>query len=73
MRVMIPARSNCDLPAVPASFHEGLTLARLDLARGGLHPDLLPRPPEESEYLRELSQPDPVSLYISTRTENPDK
>lgn len=50
-------------PARPDAWAFGQTVARLMLARKGLHPDLLRRPEKESDYLLELNAPDPVRLY----------
>jgi hypothetical protein len=51
------------MAARPDSYAFSMTLARLQLARKGMNPDLLPAPPKESEYLRELSSPAPSQIY----------
>jgi hypothetical protein len=57
-------------PTPSDAYARSMTLARLMLARKGLHPDLLPRPPKESDYLRELSEPDPVQLFLNPDLES---
>jgi hypothetical protein len=48
---------------LPDPYAFSMTLARLALARKGLHPDLLPKPPLEAEYLAQLGDPAPIDLY----------